>query len=84
VVDLIVHKNTTHLLMESLGDNLESIKRKQADKRLNKLAVSQVGLEVSLALEQLHAIGLLHRDLKPQNMALDRWHRIKLIDYGLS
>ena len=40
--------------------------------------------EIVLALEHMHAQGVLHRDLKPENILLDAEGHIKLTDYGLA
>jgi serine/threonine protein kinase len=40
--------------------------------------------QIVLALEQLHIGGVVHRDLKPDNMLIDKMGHIKLTDFGLS
>lgn len=40
--------------------------------------------EVTLGLEYLHAKGVVHRDLKPDNLLIDQHGHLKLTDFGLS
>eukprot|EP00455_Lapot_gusevi_P054030 TRINITY_DN855_c0_g1_i4.p1 TRINITY_DN855_c0_g1~~TRINITY_DN855_c0_g1_i4.p1 ORF type:complete len:419 (+),score=117.03 TRINITY_DN855_c0_g1_i4:104-1360(+) len=40
--------------------------------------------EIILALECLHANGIIYRDLKPENILLDNEGHIRLTDFGLS
>jgi len=42
------------------------------------------GAEVSLALEHLHAAGVIHRDLKPENLLLDGDGHAVVTDFGLA
>uniref|UniRef100_A0A671LKN9 Rho-associated protein kinase 2 n=1 Tax=Sinocyclocheilus anshuiensis TaxID=1608454 RepID=A0A671LKN9_9TELE len=38
--------------------------------------------EVVLALDAIHSMGFIHRDIKPDNMLLDRYGHLKLADFG--
>jgi len=38
--------------------------------------------EVVLAVDAIHSMGFVHRDVKPDNMLLDRRGHVKLADFG--
>ncbi|XP_013865206.1 rho-associated protein kinase 2 isoform X2 [Austrofundulus limnaeus] len=38
--------------------------------------------EVVMALDSIHSMGFIHRDVKPDNMLLDRHGHLKLADFG--
>lgn len=40
--------------------------------------------QVCLALEAAHSVGVIHRDLKPQNIMQDKQGRILVMDFGLA
>lgn len=47
-----------------------------------KLARFYIG-ELTCAIESVHALGFIHRDIKPDNILIDKNGHIKLTDFGL-
>ncbi len=46
--------------------------------------VRQVGVRIADALAAVHACGVLHRDVKPANILIDRYGNPRLADFGLA
>jgi protein-serine/threonine kinase len=40
--------------------------------------------ECVLAIEAIHQLGFIHRDIKPDNILIDKYGHIKMSDFGLS
>lgn len=81
VMDLFEENGTAYLVMEFLeGETLGEAIEKRGP--LPPLVAAQVADSVAHALEVVHAAGLLHRDIKPDNIFLHRTGRIVLIDFG--
>ena len=51
---------------------------------LSEPEVQFYGAEALLAIEALHSLGFAHRDVKPDNLLLDREGHLKLADLGLA
>ncbi|MBC9717285.1 protein kinase [Streptomyces sp. TRM66268-LWL] len=45
---------------------------------------ARIGLEVLGALEAAHKAGILHRDVKPDNVMLGQYDRVVLTDFGIA
>ncbi len=64
------------------GEDLRSLLRRQG-KFSDKNSVAMVQ-QICRALEAAHAEGVIHRDLKPQNIMRDPQGRIVVMDFGLA
>lgn len=54
------------------------------ERRLPWREVVRIGIQVTRALEAAHEAGLVHRDLKPQNLFLTTEGEVKLLDFGVA
>ncbi|XP_008234378.2 PREDICTED: probable serine/threonine protein kinase IRE [Prunus mume] len=76
-------RENLYLVMEYLnGGDLYSLLRNLGclDEDMAKVYIA----EVVLALEYLHSLNVVHRDLKPDNLLIGQDGHIKLTDFGLS
>lgn len=54
------------------------------EERLSEQRVREIGLQIADALAATHARGVLHRDVKPANILVDRYDNVGLADFGLA
>ncbi|CAN8240401.1 unnamed protein product [Cochlearia groenlandica] len=73
------------LVMEFCGGgNLYSLRQKQPNKCFTEEAARFFASEVLLAMEYLHMLGIVYRDLKPENVLVRDDGHIMLSDFDLS
>ncbi|KAM7499016.1 hypothetical protein LguiA_023430 [Lonicera macranthoides] len=66
------------------GGDLHTLRQRQPGKHFSEQAVKFYVAEVLLALEYLHMLGIVYRDLKPENVLVREDGHIMLSDFDLS
>lgn len=81
VYDVVIENNTAYIVMEFLeGETLKRYLEREG-RIAPERAVSMM-LPIIRTLDQVHAQGLLHRDISPDNIFLTSSGEVKLIDFG--
>ena len=77
-------KDLPFLVMELItGESLE--KKLERDGRLSLKEIVSIGMQTAAGLAAAHEKGLIHRDIKPGNILLEKsGQRVKLTDFGLA
>lgn len=71
------------LVME-LVDGESLAERIERERRLGPIVVLDLLRQATEALAAAWARGVVHRDVKPSNLLLDRTHRLRIADFGLA
>ncbi|XGW27964.1 hypothetical protein V3C99_008062, partial [Haemonchus contortus] len=75
------------LVMGLVGPSLEDIRKKDLVRNYSKGTAMQCCIQTMTALRDLHGIGYLHRDIKPQNYAIGlgpKESTIYMLDFGIA
>ena len=83
VYELMDEKGTHFITMEYVpGEDL-----KIAIRRFGRLPVAKslaVAIQVCEGLAEAHSVGVIHRDLKPGNIMIDRAGNTRILDFGIA
>jgi serine/threonine protein kinase/predicted Zn-dependent protease len=81
--DLNEEGDTPYITMEYVkGEDLKSFIRRK-EKLTEKEAIAIVK-QVCEGLAEAHELGVIHRDLKPQNIMIDKKNNAKVMDFGIA
>ena len=61
-----------------------TLRRKAAEGPLEIREILDIAIQIASALEEAHAAGIVHRDIKPDNVMVRRNGYVKVLDFGLA
>lgn len=81
--DLMKEEGAYFITMEYVsGEDLKSTMN-----RLGRLSVGKVLIiakQICMGLVEAHRLGVIHRDLKPHNIMIDRLGEVRVMDFGIA
>src|SRR5713226_635749 len=72
-----------HFIATEFVDGITLRKRLHASP-MELSEVLAVAIQVAGALEEAHAAGIVHRDIRPENIMIRRSGHVKVLDFGLA
>ncbi|WP_367321287.1 serine/threonine-protein kinase [Streptomyces sp. HUAS ZL42] len=80
--DVVEEDGLPWIVMELIrGESLHEVLRRGP---VEPTESARIGLAVLGALRAAHAVGIVHRDVKPANVLLGPHHRVVLTDFGIA
>ncbi len=84
VYDFFEEDNKQCIVMEYIqGESLKTILR-SGEREFSEKQVLEMGLKLSKALSHAHSNGVIHSDIKPDNIIVDEYFEPRITDFGIA
>jgi serine/threonine protein kinase len=84
VFDVVTDDNGQPCLIMEYLNSTSLAQVLQEERTLPPIEVARIGAQVAAALTEAHAVGIVHRDIKPGNILLAPNGTVKITDFGIS
>jgi hypothetical protein len=82
VFDVGLDEGRPYLVMELLDGATLAHELRHGAMAIDRLL--EIGIQVADALDAVHAVGVVHRDVKPANVFITRGDLVKVLDFGIA
>lgn len=83
VKDFFYANNTAYIIMEYVeGINVKEYVRQNGEMKSDK--VLEIMQPILLSLEKIHNLGMIHRDISPENIVINQKGSAYLVDFGIT
>ncbi|MBX3650804.1 MAG: HDOD domain-containing protein [Burkholderiales bacterium] len=83
VFDALEHDGSHYLVLEYVdGETVDACLRRRG--ALDRNTAAEIALQVLDGLAHAHDKNIIHRDVKPSNVVIDRSGKARLIDFGIA
>jgi len=82
IYEINEHEDQTYIAMEYVEGH--TLKELITNHKLPITKVLDITTQICQGLSKAHEAGIVHRDIKPQNIIIDKEGRIKILDFGLA
>ncbi|MDD7043947.1 MAG: Stk1 family PASTA domain-containing Ser/Thr kinase [Anaerococcus sp.] len=81
--DMVSGRKLYYIVMEYVeGTTLKDLIDKEG--RLSNHDITDYSIQIAQALKSAHESGIIHRDIKPQNIMIDKYGLAKVTDFGIA